>query len=259
MKDAMQIAATGMQTQQRLVETIAHNMSNINTQGFKRSKVSFSELVAGPGSVMSNATTEPSTGWSASLAGVRLQATTLSFASGELRQTDQALDLAILGPGFLEVDLGGSQRAFLHGGSLKVNEDGLLCGPGGQPLVPSIQVPADAERVMIQADGRIQAQTRQGNTHDIGKLEVTTFASPEFLEPMGDNLFLATERSGKGQAHASPADANITLKQGYLEAANVKMVDEMVSLMLAQRAYEANVKVIQAADEMQGLVNALRK
>lgn len=259
MKDAMQIAATGMQTQQRLVETIAHNMSNINTQGFKRSKVSFAELVAGSPTLASTGAAEPSTGWGASLAGVRMQSTMLSFAAGELRQTDQALDLAIVGPGFLEVDLGGSQRAFLHGGSLKVNAEGLLCAPGGQPLVPSISVPADSEKLLIQADGRIQAQTRQGNVHDIGKLEVTAFANPEFLEPMGENLYLATEQSGKGQAHASPAEANVTLKQGYLEAANVKMVDEMVSLMMAQRAYEANVKVIQAADEMQGLVNALRK
>ncbi len=170
------------------------------------------------------------------------------------------MDVAIRGDGFIEVTLPDGSAAFTRGGTLKINRDGLLSHSSGHALKPGLAVPVNAESVVIGADGRIQVRLPgQASMVEIGQIDMVRFASAGLLTGLGDNLFRASEGSGEPIAARAGEDGTGTLVQGFLEASNVKMVDEMVNLMLAQRGYEASVKVVQAADEMLGLINNLRK
>jgi flagellar basal-body rod protein FlgG len=182
------------------------------------------------------------------------------FDNGELKKTESPLDVAIRGDGFLEVTMPDGSSAYTRGGSLKVNKDGLLATQAGYPLRPAIAVPDNAQSVVIGADGRVLVRlANQTAPIEAGQLELVRFANAGALAAQGDNLYRASESSGEAIAARAGEEGAGTLAQGFLEGSNVKMVDEMVNLMLAQRAYEASVKVVQAADEMLGLVNNLRK
>ena len=260
MYDALQIAATGMQAQQASVDAIAHNMANVATPGYKRTRVAFADLVTA--SAPGPAGTEPSASTRAVSqgAGVGIASIARLFDAGELRQTDAALDLAIAGDGFLEVTQPDGSRAYTRGGTLRIDDDGQLVTQRGQPLKPGITVPTDTQRLTVGSDGRVLAQTPGRATPlELGQLQLVRFLNPGALAPAGDGLYRASETSGEPIGGRPGEDAMGTLRQGFLESSNVKLVDEMVSLMVAQRAYEASVKVVQASDEMLGLVNTLRK
>lgn len=266
MNDALYIAATGMQAQQLNVDTIANNLANVNTPGFKKGRVSFTDLVAREAAqVQPSASPDGSpAGLMASLqhlgAGVGTANVSRSFDLGDLKQTGASLDLAIQGDGFFEVTLPDGGHAFTRGGSLKVTAEGLLATQSGQVLKPGISVPGNATAVTIGADGRVLVTVPNRATPiDAGQLELVRFANPSALVAGGDNLYRASEGSGEPAAGVPGQDGMGLLAQGYLEGSNVKMVDEMVNLMVAQRAYEANVKVAQASDEMLGLINGLRR
>lgn len=257
MNDALYIAATGMQAQQLNVDTIANNLANVNTVGFKKARVGFIDLVnrhlaASP----AQSPTEPDLLGS----GVAVTSVAKVFDVGDLRKTGSPLDVAIQGDGFLEVVLSDGSRAFSRGGTLKVSTDGLLTDEAGHVLRPGITVPANATAIVIQPDGRVQLAVpgRQGSV-DAGQLELVRFANPGALAAADANTYAATEASGEATPAHAGEDGVGTLAQGALEGSNVKLVDEMVNLMVAQRAYEASVKVVQASDEMQGLINSLRK
>ncbi|MGC3998565.1 MAG: flagellar basal-body rod protein FlgG [Anaeromyxobacter sp.] len=263
MFEGLYIAATGMQAQQLSVDTVANNLANVNTPAFKRGRVTFTDLmlqdaaarqVAGTGEAGLLASAPPLG------AGVGIASVGKVFEAGEMRQTGSPLDLAIRGDGFLAVTLPDGTTGYTRSGSLRVNADGLLVTEAGYPLQPGITVPADATGIAIDAEGTVQLTLpNQQQPLTAGRLELVRFTNPAGLTALGNNVYTASETSGEAIAARPGEDGVGGLAQGYLEGSNVKLVDEMVNLMVAQRAYEANVKVIQAADEMLGLVNGLRK
>ena len=262
MSDALYIGATGMQAQQAHVEAIANNMANVNTPGFKKTRVSFSDLVvsgvagAARGAQGENgAFVNTSTG-----AGVQAAAFSRIFAGGELKNTDAAMDVALVGEGFMELAMPDGSRAYARGGSLKVNAEGLLATQAGIPLKPNLSVPDNAGALLVSGTGRVQARLPgQAGLVDLGQLELVRFSNPQGLLAQGGNVYRATDASGEPIAGRAGEDGLGTLAQGFLEGSNVKLVEEMVDLMVAQRAYEASVKVVQAADEMLGMINGLRR
>jgi flagellar basal-body rod protein FlgG len=265
MFDALYIGATGMQAQQLHVDTIANNLANMNTTAYKKGRINFADLVvsdtARAGTPSSDeARAAALLGTLRSAAGVGVVNVSKQFDTGELKKTDSPLDLAIQGDGFLEVTLPDGSRAFTRGGALKLNKDGVLVTQAGHPLRPGISIPDNAQAVTITAAGRVQVKVpSQANPVEVGQLELVRFTSPGLLTVLGDNLYGATEASGEPLAGQGGREGLGTLVQGFVEGSNVRMVDEMVNLMLAQRAYEASVKVVQASDEMLGLVNNLRR
>jgi flagellar basal-body rod protein FlgG len=260
MFDALQIAATGMQAQQKNVDAIANNLANVNTPGYRKAKVAFTELVAQSAAPASRADmTEVASSEAMRGAGVAVATLGRSFELGEVMKTEGALDVAIEGDGFIEVLSEDGGRAYVRGGTLRVNADGLLTTASGLLLRPGMHVPADTEALVITDDGRVQVKTSRAGMHEIGQLELARFVSTSGLEAVGGGVFIASERSGQPISGRAAQDGFGKLRQGFLEGSNVKMVDEMVNLMIAQRAYEASVKVIQASDEMLGMVNGMRK
>ena len=155
---------------------------------------------------------------------------------------------------------GDGSRAYARGGTLKVNADGLLATQAGIPLKPAISVADNVEGLAVSSTGRVQARVAgQAAPVDLGQLELVRFANPQGLLPQGGNVYRATDASGEPIAARAGEEGAGTLAQGFLEGSNVKLVEEMVDLMVAQRAYEASVKVVQASDEMLGLINGLRR
>jgi flagellar basal-body rod protein FlgG len=262
MFDALQIAATGMHAQQQNVDAIANNLANVNTNGFKKARVSFTDLVTRQVDAASAAAASSEADASLPMrgTGVAVAHVARSFDAGEARKTDSAYDVTIGGDGFLEVLMPDGSRAYTRGGTLRVSADGQLATASGQPLKPGINIPDDVQDLTITTDGRVQIKTaRHPAAVEVGQLELVRFISPAGLEPLGEGLFRANEAAGEPIAGRAGQDGLGSIRQGYLEGSNVKMVEEMVNLMVAQRAYEASVKVVQASDEMLGMVNNLRK
>lgn len=253
MNDALYIAATGMKAQTGQLDSIANNVANASTPGFKRSSVRFGDLVSAEPGVQAEAEK------AVVVAGVRIGAVQRSFAAGELRRSEDVMSIAIEGDGFLEVQLPDGGAAFARGARLQVNSDGLLATTDGLVLRQRIHVPGDVRSLLIAEDGQVQGRDDAGRTVALGRIDLAVFASPTALAPMGEGLWRNTAGSGEAML-APPGEAGAgRVKQGYQEASNVQLVEEMVQLMVAQRAYEMNVKVMQAADEIAGMTNSLRK
>ena len=257
MNDALYIAATGMNVQQRSVDTIANNLANVNTPGFKKGRVNFEDMVyrslAAPGQAG-----EARAAWQGS--GVGMLSLVKHFAHGELRKTDMPLDVAVQGEGFFEVTAIDGTSAYSRGGTLIVDKDGFLATADGQVLKPGIHVGLDAQEITIRSDGRVLVRSREGSSAtEAGRIELVRFADTQGLVALGGNLYRASAQSGDAIFGRAGEDGMGGIAQGYLESSNVRLVEEMVDLMAAQRAYESNVKVIQAADEMLAMSNNLRK
>lgn len=263
MFDALYIGATGMRGQQMQIDAIAHNVANLNTVGFKRSTVSFAEIAAaladasvlptGLPTITSNPDVNRATGNGA------MPTLTLSTTMGELKQTGDPLSVAIDGPGYLEVIRADGSPAYTRSGQLRVNSDGWLAAADGSPLAAHIEVPTDARELRIAFDGRVTAVLSEGgDPTELGRIELVGFANPSGLEALGGNLYIPTERSGEAQTAVDELGFG-SLRQGFLEGSNVQMTDELVSLMLAQRAFEMNSRVIQAADQLLAITNGLYK
>ncbi|MBI1890112.1 MAG: flagellar basal-body rod protein FlgG [Burkholderiales bacterium] len=259
MNDALYIAATAMQAQQLNVDTIANNLANVNTSGYKAGRVNFTDLMyreQGRGPV-------DETGNVQSMArgtGVGITSMAKLFTDGELKKTDGPLDVAIRGTGFFEVTLPDGGSAYMRGGSLQVNRDGFLAAADGSVLKPNIHIGQDVKEVVVESDGRVLVRTAgQTNAIEVGRIELVSFSDPSGLVALGQSQYKATEKSGD-PIYGTPGQQGLgTIAQGFVESSNVKMLDEMVNLMVAQRAYEMSVKVIQAADEMLGMSNNLRR
>jgi flagellar basal-body rod protein FlgG len=257
MLDSLYIAATGMQAQQLNVDTISNNLANVNTTSFKRGRVSFEDMLyreTGRRALLgADAAARFGTG-------VAVSDTTKLFTDGELRKTDAPLDVAIRGQGFFEVLLPDGSRAFTRSGALTVNKDRLLATADGNVIAPSLEIPVDATSIVIDSAGRVTA-TVPGETQpaEVGQVELARFVNPAGLSAIGNNLYLATDKSGDA-LHGKPGEESFgTLAQGFLEASNVKLVDELVALLVAQRGFEVNSKALQASDEMLSLINGLRR
>jgi flagellar basal-body rod protein FlgG len=256
MTDALYVGATGMRAHQMQVDTIANNVANVNTVGFRRETVSFSSVMA----ALQSGATDP---LAASLrenlqsrgAGA-IASLQLSTNGGELRQTGAPLDVAIDGGGFLEVTLPDGTPAFTRAGALSLDADGVLSG-AGLPLAARIAVPAEANGLRITPHGRVLANLPNQADVELGHIELAAFANPAGLESIGENLYRATAASGELRTATPGENGTGLLRQGHLESSNVQLVDELVALMLAQRGFEMNSKIVQAADQMLGIANSL--
>lgn len=264
MFDALYIGATGMQAQQLNVDTIANNLVNVNTVGFKKGRVNFTDLMVQEAARQSQPSVGESVGPLSPLprsgAGVGISNVAKLFDMGDLRKTDAPLDLAIQGDGFIEVSLPDGSKAYVRGGSLQVNQDGQLANAAGYPLKPGIGIPSNTQSITISREGHVNVRLiGQNNTTEVGQIELLRFTNPTGLIAMGDGMYRSTATSGEPTAVQAGTEGAGVFAQGFLEGSNVKMVDEMVNLTVAQRAYEASAKVVQASDEMLALINGLRK
>jgi flagellar basal-body rod protein FlgG len=257
---ALYTAASGMNAQQANIDNVAHNLANVNTTGFKKSRIEFEDMVyqemrvAG---VAASATSDAPVGLEIGL-GTRPVATARNFAPGNLLATAAPLDLAIEGDGFFQITLPNGNTAYTRAGSLHLDAQGLVVTAEGYSVEPQITVPSDATSISISKDGLVSAMVAgQAQAQQLGTIEIATFSNPAGLRPMGGNLFLQTTASGEPETGAPGSDARGTIAQGFLENSNVSVVEEMVNMIVGQRAYEANSRVIKAADEMLGQVNQL--
>ncbi len=260
---ALSIAATGMNAQQTNLEVIANNIANVNTTAFKRARAEFSDLlyqserVAGaPGRANQNIVPE---GANVGL-GVKTAAIRNVHLQGALTSTGNRLDVALTGNGWFEIEGAGGQTVYTRAGAFNTNATGQLVTADGYPVVPDITVPENTVEVIINESGQVFARTEdQTDLQELGQFTLATFANDAGLKPLGSNQFLETEASG-APVVGVPGDPGFgTLQQGYLEASNVDPVKEITELISAQRGYELNSKVIQAADQMAGVVsNGLR-
>ena len=255
-------AATGMEAQQLHIDTISNNLANVNTTGFKKSRVNFQDLMyqnlrqAGtPTALGSEVPTGIEVGH-----GVRPAATQKLFSQGSLQSTDNPFDLVIEGDGFFQVLKPDGNVAYTRDGSFKIDRDGRVVTSDGLPLLPEIYVPEDATSVSISGDGIVAVQyAGESEMEEIGQIELARFANPSGLDSTGRNLLEPTAASGEPIISYPGLDGLGTVGQGYLEMSNVKVVEEMVDMISAQRAYEVNSKSIQAADEILRLAAQLRR
>ncbi|MEH6461561.1 flagellar hook-basal body protein [Chitinimonas sp. JJ19] len=255
MIEALYLGVSGMQSQQAQIDSIAHNLTNMNTPAFKASRVQFQE-------VMNQAAADEAAQGKALMhpAGVRVMSREFDFTPGSLKTTGSAMDIAINGIGFLPVSMPDGSVGYTRGGTLVADSNGVLSTREGYPLQAQIQLPSDAAGLQITPDGRVSASFADGRpAMELGRLELMRFARPDALGSQGGGVYQATEASGEAQAMTPGTDGTGTLAQGYLESANVNMADEMVRLMMAQRAYELGSKLVQASDELMGMTNNLRR
>jgi flagellar basal-body rod protein FlgG len=254
------IAKTGLDAQQMQLDTISHNLANVGTNGYKRSHAVFEDLLyqnlRQSGAQETQQNTLP-----AGLqlgTGVRPVATTRVFSQGNLQKTENPLDLAINGQGFLQVQMPDGTTAYTRDGALKINAEGQLVTNNGFPLNPSMTVPANAVSVTVGIDGIVTAVLPGASAPtQIGQMQVANFVNPSGLEPKGLNLFGETAASGSPTVGTPGTNGTGTISQGYVETSNVNVVEELVAMIQAQRAYEINSKAIQTSDQMLGKLSQL--
>ncbi len=258
---ALYTAASGMNAQQANIDNVAHNLANVNTTGFKKSRVEFEDLVyqqiKAPGTPNSQEAEAP-IGLEAGL-GSRAVATARNFSSGSLRSTGGTLDLAIEGQGFFQITLPGGETGYTRAGAFHLSGQGQIVTAEGYAVEPQISIPANALSVSISKDGIVSALVPGGPPQQVGTLEIALFQNPAGLMAKGGNMFTATSASGDPTNGVPGTDGLGTLAQGFVEDSNVSVVEEMVNMILGQRAYEANSRVIRAADEMLQQVNNLSR
>jgi len=250
---ALYTAATGMNAQQVRIDAIANNLANVSTTGYKKMSPEFEDLfyetLQAPGAPDASGAALP-TGAQVGH-GVKLGAVTRIHSQGEAIATSRDLDLAIDGDGYFQIESSDGETQYTRDGAFQLNQDGSLVTRQGGLLIPNVQVPSDADVITIRDDGTITALIA-GNTAptQLGQLEITRFTNSAGLRALGSNLFAATEASGDPET-GTPGDQGFgDISQGFLESSNVDMAEELVRMILAQRAFEVNSRVIQATDEM---------
>lgn len=256
MNNVFYIGATGLNAQQTAVDVAANNITNMHTPAFKRSEVVFSELLTAAPAALTRGYARDTTSVSA---GVAANPTLHVFTPGELRSTGNALDLAIRGEGFIELSSDSGETRLWRGGTLHVGPDGYLAGPDGQRLKAMISVPRDASSITIGENGHVQAVVPSQTTPiDLGEIELLMPADLQALESVGNGVYRVQD---DGQvSHIRPGEDNAgLLAQGFSEAANVSLSDELVGLMLYQRAYAASARLVQVGDELMSIANGLKR
>jgi len=257
---ALYTAATGMQAQQLNIDVIANNLANVNTNGFKKSRADFQDLLyqtlRAPGAPSTNNTQLP-TGIQVGL-GSRPAAVQRINLQGDYTQTGNALDVAIEGTGFFQMTLPDGGTAFTRAGAFKLDNQSRMVNSEGIPMEPTISIPDGAEDINVGQDGVVSAiLPGQSSATQIGQIQTARFANPAGLRALGKNLLQETETSGPPQVGTPGQDNRGTILQGYLENSNVSVVEELVGLITGQRAYEVTSKAIQTADEMLRVTNAI--
>jgi flagellar basal-body rod protein FlgG len=253
MINSLWISKTGMEAQQTQLDVISHNLANVSTTGYKRATAVFEDLMYQNLRQVGANSTEQSqlpTGLQLGL-GVRTVATARSFAQGSLQQSGNTLDVAIKGNGFFQVTMPDGTIGYSRDGSFQVNAQGQLVNATGLPIASGVTIPANAQSVSIAADGTVSA-TLAGSAapQQVGTIALSNFINPAGLEPKGQNLFAETAASGQPQGGTAGTNGLGTLMQGFLETSNVNVVQELVTMIQTQRAYEMNSKAIQTSDQM---------
>jgi flagellar basal-body rod protein FlgG len=257
---ALWTAANGMQSQQITLDVIANNLANVQTSGFKRSRVDFQDLIYQtaqvPGSASAQGIEMPA-GFQIGH-GARVVATQKLFMQGDLLPTGNPLDIAIEGEGFFQITQPNGEIAYTRDGSLKRDSQGRLVNSEGFLLEPEITIPDNALSVTIGVDGTVSVtQPGVAAAQQVGSLELTRFVNPAGLKSVGHNLFLPTQASGDPTPGTPGQEGFGTILQLYIEGSNVNVVEEMVNLISGQRAYEINSRAIRTADEMMQTANSL--
>jgi flagellar basal-body rod protein FlgG len=247
------ISKTGMEGQQAKLDSISNNLANVATNGFKRGGVVFEDLMyqnlRQAGSNSSEQTQLP-TGLQAGL-GVRVAASTRNFGQGALQQTGGNLDLALKGGGFFAVQMPDGSTGYTRDGAFQIGATGQVVTAAGYTVQPGITVPANATALSIALDGTVSATLPgQATPQVLGQIQVTNFTNPSGLNPLGGNLFAETAASGTPSAGTAGTNGLGQVMQGYVEGSNVNVVEELVSMIATQRAYEMNSKAIQTSDQM---------
>lgn len=250
---AFSTAATGMTGQQMMVDTIANNLANVNTTGFKRSQINFQDLLyvtmQEPGTEVASGINSPSGIEIGS--GVRAASTIKVFSAGELESTGRSLDIAITGDGFLQVTMPSTgDLRYTRDGSLMTNANGELVTTSGYSIEPAISVPTDAVSVSIEKDGGVNITDSSGALSVVGTIQLARFPNPSGLSNEGSNLLSVTEASGTPTTGTPGENGFGSIQAGFLEKSNVQMVTELVNLITAQRAYEINSRAIKVGDDM---------
>ncbi|MBN8750391.1 Flagellar basal-body rod protein FlgG [Xylophilus ampelinus] len=253
MINSLWISKTGMEAQQTQLDVISHNLANVSTTGFKRANAVFEDLMYQNLRQVGANSTEQSqlpTGLQLGL-GVRTVATSRAFTQGSMQQTNNQLDVAIKGNGFFQVTMPDGTIGYTRDGSFQVDAQGRIVTSSGLPVANGITVPPTATNVSIANDGTVTA-TVSGNAtpQNLGTLALANFVNPAGLEPKGENLFAETAASGQPNGGTAGTNGLGTIMQGYLETSNVNVVQELVSMIQTQRAYEMNSKAIQTSDQM---------
>ena len=255
-------AASGMQAQSLNVDVISNNLANVNTNGFKRSKAEFQDLfydTLRSAGVASSEGTQVPVGIQLGH-GTRASAVAKIFSQGNMQHTQNNLDLALEGKGFFQVLQLNGEIAYTRDGGFKLDEEGRLVTADGFFLEPEIAVPTDSVSIFIEIDGTVSVlQVGESEPTEIGTIELARFINPSGLLSIGRNLYLPTQASGEAVTGTAGEDGLGTISQGYLEMSNVSVVDEMVNMITAQRAYELNSKAVQAADEMLQMANNVKR
>jgi flagellar basal-body rod protein FlgG len=259
--ESLWVAKTGLEAQQTRMTVVSQNLANVNTTGYKRQRAMFEDLlyqnVVQSGGMTSQQTESP-TGLNLGT-GVRVVATDRMFSQGNIVTTGNTLDVAINGRGFFEILLPDGNQAYTRDGTFQINADGELVTSSGYTVQPAITIPAGASGVMIGLDGVVSAiPPGQSDAVQIGTLQLTDFVNPAGLQPRGENLYGETAASGPPEPGTPGLNGLGTLMQGSLETSNVNVVEELVSMIETQRAYEMNSRAIETADQMlQHLTNSL--
>jgi flagellar basal-body rod protein FlgG len=250
---SLSISKTGMEAQQTQLDTIAHNLANVSTNGFKRGHVVFEDLIyqnLRQAGANSSEQTQLPTGLQVGL-GVQPVATSRMFAQGNLQQTSNPLDLAIKGNGFFQIQLPDGTTGYTRDGSFQVDANGQLVTNAGYVVQPGITIPANAQSVTVGADGTISALLPgQATAQPIGQIQLASFVNPAGLDPKGQNLFAETAASGTPNSGPPGLNGLGSLQQGFVETSNVNVVEELITMIQTQRAYEMNSKAIQTSDQM---------
>lgn len=258
---ALYSSAAGMNSQQMNLDVIANNLANVNTTGFKKSKIEFQDLLyqsTRPAGADQGGGNKLPTGLQIGH-GSKAVATAKIFTQGDLTNTGEQMDVAIQGPGFFQVLLPNGTLGYTRDGAFKTREDGSVVTSDGYPVQGGFQpIPAGSETVSISQNGAVATKSGTTTTSNF-QIQLARFANPAGLTSMGGNIYVESESSGTAELGNPGENGFGTVQQNFLEMSNVKVVEEMVNLIVAQRAYEVNSKAVQAADEMMQQSNNLRR
>ncbi|MBT4224718.1 MAG: flagellar basal-body rod protein FlgG [Opitutae bacterium] len=254
--------ATGMEAQQLSLNTISNNIANVNTTGFKKSKIEFQDLLyqnpqpvggeTGAGNIVPVGIEMGN--------GTKVTSTARVYSQGSLTQTERELDFAIDGNGFFEIERADGTSGYSRDGALKVGPNGEITTSDGLPVLNGPNnLPPDRVGVFVSPSGLVSVQLADGTIQESGQFQLTRFSNPSGLKSIGGNLQIETAASGPPEAGNPNENGFGSIQQGYLEMSNVNVVEEMVNMIVAQRAYEINAKSIQTSDEMMGRVNQLKR
>jgi len=260
--DPLKTAASGMQAQQTRIEVISNNLANVNTTAFKRSRAHFEDLLYQTESELQIVDAADAETLDAVQVGrgTRLAAVQRNDAQGPLEQTGRVTDVAIEGTGYFQVNLPDGQIGYTRDGNFSVSDQGVLVTNQGYTVLPGVDIPVDAINVTISRQGSVTVNTAgSGDPVELGRIELARFSNPGGLRAMGENIYTQTPAAGEPIVGFAGEDGLGRILQGHLEASNVELVQEMVDMITAMRAYEINSKAVQSADEMQQIANRLVK